>query len=149
MQYGRFFREDCIKSNKTVWHCVAKDGSEAVTLLYQTVPEACESFDRLSVPVPEASAVYRITTRLQRIFVSRFGGLVKHLLPVSLNPHGLILGVADRLYCINDCVETYTASGSVLQGGILLGNQFMGSYYNENTRLLGDFGSHLYVTQRM
>jgi alpha-galactosidase len=149
LQYGRFFREDCIKDNKTVWHCVAKDGHEAITLLYQTASKTCESFDWLSVPVPEQAATYRISTRLQRIFVSRFGGLVKHLLPVSLNPHGFILNIADRLYCINDCVETYTACGSVLHSGILLNNQFMGSYYNEHTRLLGDFGSHLYVTERV
>jgi len=31
--------------------------------------------------------------------------------------------------------------------GIPLNNQFMGSYYNENTRLLGDCGSSLYIIE--
>lgn len=36
----------------------------------------------------------------------------------------------------------------MLKNGVLLNNQFVGSYYNEQTRVLGDFGSSLYLIEK-
>jgi alpha-galactosidase len=128
---------------------VAKDGSEAITGLFQTLAQASEGFDRLPIDGLDPTARYTISTRPQSEFISRFGGLVKHILPVTLNPEGLILGIAKRFYRMTDCVESYEAYGAVLSDGIPLNNQFMGSHYNPQTRLLGDFGSNLYLTTRI
>jgi len=57
------------------------------------------------------------------------------------------LRTVNKYYRLTDNVESYTAYGETLMGGVLLNNQFVGSYYNENTRLLGDFGSNLYVIE--
>lgn len=54
---------------------------------------------------------------------------------------------AGKVRNLRDAVERYEASGSMLAAGVLLHNQFVGSHYNEQTRLLGDFGSNLYVTE--
>jgi len=70
-------------------------------------------------------------------------------MPVSLDPDGFILRTLNRRYCLTDCVESYTGYGEMLMNGILLNNQFIGSYYNDKTRLLGDFGSNLYLVQRI
>jgi alpha-galactosidase len=88
---------------------------------------------------------YSVKTRPQRLYIKRFGGLVKHLLPVTLNPEGFILRTVNRHYALTDCVETYHCSGAALAAGVMLNNQFMGSYYNDKTRLLGDYGSNLYT----
>ncbi|MCL2784612.1 MAG: alpha-galactosidase [Propionibacteriaceae bacterium] len=149
LQYGRFFRTDResgAKPNKVIWTMASRDGTQAVTGFFQTLTQASEGFDRLVIEGLKPSTKYTVETRLQSIFISRFGGLVKHLLPVSLNPEGIILGIAKRLMRITDCVETFEAYGEVLGDGIGLNNQFMGSYYNPHTRLLGDFGSNLYLT---
>jgi len=151
-QYGRHHRTDRdagAKDNKVVWTMVAPDGSEALTLLAQTLAQASEGFDRLSVDGLDPCIRYHFQTRPQSIFIGRFGGLVKHLLPVSLNPEGLILGLARRVYRLTDCVEDYQVWGATLADGIPLGNQFMGTGYNEHTRLLGDFGSAMYLTTRV
>jgi alpha-galactosidase len=149
-QYGRFSRSDtgtASKSNKTVWHVAARDDSEIISGLFQTLATASESPDRLTVPVSSvcADAKYVVRTRPQSLFISRFGGLVKHILPVGLDPDGVILKAINRVYRMTDCVEEYTVCGRALADGIQLNNQFMGSNYNEHTRLLGDFGSNLYV----
>jgi alpha-galactosidase len=110
---------------------------------------ASEGCDILVVPGLEPDTKYNLATRPQSIFIRRFGGLVKFLLPIELNPAGIVLNTANKFYKITDCVEAYDVYGKTLGAGILLNNQFMGSYYNEQTRLLGDYGSNLYVISKL
>lgn len=86
-------------------------------------------------------------TKPQRIFIRRFGGLVNHLLPVTINPNGALFRWADRLYAMQDCVETYAAGGKTLMQGVHLNNQFVATGYNAKVRMLGDFGSNLYAIE--
>ena len=147
LQYGTFWRGEPQKGNKVVWHSVRADRGEAVTGFFQTQATASEGFDRLKLMGLDGERRYVLATRPQSLYIKRFGGLVKHLLPVALNPDGFILRVANRFFCLEDCVETYLGYGEALMGGVLLNNQFIGTGYNRQIRLLGDFGSNLYVTQ--
>ena len=146
-QYGRFYRGESAKDNKVIWHCVDKDKSKGVTGFFQTLATASEGADILEFQGLDKNKKYAVKTRPQSIFVKRFGGLVKHLLPVSIDPQGFIFSLINKYYSITDCVEEYEAYGQALENGIMLNNQFVGSYYNENTRLLGDFGSNLYTVE--
>lgn len=147
-QYGTFWRGEAYKDNKVVWHCVAPNEESAIIGFFQTQAKASEGFDRLRCVGLQEGERYRVQTRPQRLFIRRFGGLVKHILPVTLHPDGFILRVVNRFYALTDCVEDYTAYGKVMmENGILLNNQFVGSYYNENIRLLGDFGSSIYTVE--
>jgi alpha-galactosidase len=146
LQYGTFRRLASPKPNKAAW--LSGSGEKAVAGFFQTVAGVSEGPDALRIPCLDSTASYRVSTRPQKLYIKRFGGLVKHILPVTLDPGGLILRLVNRLYSLIDCVETYTCSGSTLAAGLLLNNQFMGSYYNNKTRLLGDFGSNLYIIAR-
>ena len=146
-QYGSFSRIETGKSNKVQWQCVKQDKSTAVTGFFQTQATAAEAPDLLRIPGLDRLLRYNVRTKPQRLFIKRFGGLVKHILPVELNPGGLILRLANRYYALTDCVEHYNVGGDTLDEGIFLNDQFMGSYYNPQTRLLGDFGSNLYVIE--
>ncbi len=148
LQYGRFYRLPALKANKVHWQCTAGGGSEAVAGFFQTQAAASEGYDILPLDGFEPNSLYSLRTRPQSLFIKRFGGLVKHILPLSLNPEGLILRTLGRFYRLTDCVESYECRGDMLNSGIRLNNQFIGSYYNEHTRLLGDFGSNLYVITR-
>lgn len=90
-------------------------------------------------------ARYSLSTRPQRLFLQRFGGLLKHIMPWTLHPEGFILRNANRFYALTDCVESYEAYGDALMVGVKLNNQFVGSHYNPQIRLLGDYGSSLYL----
>lgn len=147
-QYGRFRRFDATKSNKTHVLCSSADGAEAVAGFFQGQSEAAEGCDLLPLAGFDPAAHYTVETRPQPLYLSQFGGLVKHLLPVSLNPNGFFFRLLNRFYKLADCVETYAGRGDLLNHGLLLNSQFVGSYYNERTRLLGDFGSNLYVVRR-
>jgi alpha-galactosidase len=149
-QYGTFERLPVTGNrlkNKTIWMC--RSEKEAVAGFFQTQAGSGEEPDILRVYGFENKTLYRIATRPQRLYINRFGGLVKHLLPVTLNPAGFLLRTVNRHYALTDCVETYECRGSLLSSGIPLNNQFTGSYYNNKTRLLGDYGSSLYIIERM
>lgn len=145
-QYGQFSRMEYPKDNKVVWQAADRGRREAVTGFFQTLSKAAEGYDYLQVKGLDRSKTYRISTMPHPLYVRSFGLLTKHILPVELNPDGLILRTADKHYTLTDCVESYTADGAMLEAGILLNNQFMGSWYNDKTRLLGDFGANLYLT---
>ena len=148
LQYGRFRRHDRKRANQLSWQCTAQDGSEAVAGFFQTRAHAAEGTDMLPLADLDSSVPYRVETRPQPVFIKRFGGLVKHLLPVELNPSGFLLRMANRFHALTDSVERYEARGDLLQTGVRLNSAFIGSYYNDKTRLLGDFGSNLYVVTR-
>jgi alpha-galactosidase len=148
-QYGKFWRGEQFKDNKVVWHVVDEESKTGISGFFQTQTTASEGFDRLRFMGLDADSKYTVKTRTQRVFLRRFGGLVKHLLPIALDPNGRILRTVDKHYSINDCVEAYTAYGKALMSTLMLNNQFEGTYYNENTRLLGDYGSNLYVVEKV
>jgi alpha-galactosidase len=142
-QYGTFERLSSPKENKVRWLC--RTGGSIIAGFFQTLAGVSEGPDKLDIPGLDPQARYRISTRPQRLYIKRFGGLVKHIMPMALDPAGFILRTANRLYALTDCVETYDCSGGTLAAGIMLNNQFMGTPYNNQTRLLGDFGSNLYT----
>lgn len=146
-QYGRFYRISTYKTNKVIWETVSEDKEAALTGFFQTLATAAESSDKLKV-IGLKKGIYTIRTRPQRLYIERFGGLTKHILPVELNPDGVIMHVANRHYSLKDCVETYTCSTQALESGIPLCEQFIGTGYHEKVRMLGDFGSNLYITKK-
>lgn len=147
-QYGRFYRIKSYKENKVIWEVVNEDKDIALTGFFQTLATAAESSDKLKV-VGLKDGMYTLKTRPQKLYIERFGGLMKHVLPVELNPDGVILRVANRHYTLTDCVETYTCSAQALTSGIPLCEQFIGTGYHDKVRMLGDFGSNLYITEKI
>lgn len=148
MQFGRFYRHDAHKANKVHWETVAQDGSEAIAGFFQTQSDAAEGFDFLPLTGLDAHARYSLKTRPQKLYVKRFGGLINHILPFHIHPDGFLMNLLNKFYTLTDCVENYEGYGDLLEAGVRLNNPFVGSYYNSQTRLLGDFGSNLYIIRR-
>ncbi len=148
-QYGRMIRHASEKDNKVYWQCVNPESSESIAGSFQTMVHAAEGNDTLPLSGLNKETVYHFQTKPQRIFVRRFGSLIKHILPFDANPNGPILRWLDRLYALTDCVETYEASGKTLMQGVRLNNQFIGTGYTNQIRMLCDFGSNLYLIERV
>jgi alpha-galactosidase len=146
-QYGKFSRITPQKDNKYIWQCTSKDNKEAVSGFFQTMIHASEGYDFMPIRHMKKNEKYTVKTRAQCLFIDRFDGLIKHILPITLNPEGILLKLVGNYYCLTDSVESYKANGDTLRHGIKLNNQFIGSGYNEKVRMMGDFGSNLYVTK--
>lgn len=149
LQFGKFSRIENHKNNKEQWQMAEKDGSVAITGFFQTMVSSAESYDYLKVEGLNPQSAYNITSKPQSIYIKRFGGLIKHMLPIELNPDGFILRTANKVYCLQEGIEEYQVSGKALENGVLLNNQYMGTGYDEKLRLFGDFGSNLYVTEKI
>ena len=148
LQYGRFYRFDEHKANKLHWQVSSKDGKEHVVGCFQKLCTASEGYDMLSVHGLEPSAKYHLVCKRQSLFVKRLGGLVKHVMPVELDPDGFVLRTANKLFTMPDGAEDFVASGAALMSGVGLNNQFLGTGYNERLHMLGDFGSALYTIKK-
>ena len=148
LQYGRFYRFDEHKANKLHWQVSSKDGKEHIVGHFQKLCTASEGYDTLSVHGLEPSAKYHLVCKRQSLFVKRLGGLVKHVMPVELDPDGFVLRTANKLFTMPDGAEDFTASGAALMSGVGLNNQFLGTGYNERLHMFGDFGSALYTIKK-
>jgi len=149
LQYGTFYRVDAKKNNKVHWQCVAKDNSESIAGFYQTLSTASEGYDYLPLRGLEKDKKYSVKTRPQSLFIKSFGDLVKFLVPFSIHPQGFLLRTVNKYYSMTNCVEEYESYGDALLNGLRLNNQFMGTGYNTQTRLLSDFGSNLYIIKKI
>lgn len=147
LQFGKLYRFDRTKDNKQNLLCVSADRTKAIAGHFQTMATASESNDILPVTGLNPSLKYTLQTFGQGLSIKRFGALINHILPFKVHPEGLLVRIADKYYRLPDCQEFYVASGSALHAGVRLNNQFMGTWYNNQTRLPGDFGSYLYLIE--
>ncbi len=142
-QYGRLKKVKLKNAEEISWQI---DGEgETLAAIYQKYKTSCPGRDRLDVPGLDAEKLYTVESNTQYLRIKRFGGLIKHITPVHLNPNGFILRTVDRYFAMCDGRESYTASGAMLEEGINLAMQYEGSGYDPNLRILGDYGSSLYV----
>lgn len=146
-QFGSFSRIKSPKDNKVVWQSLSEDRETAIIGFFQVLSTAAESEDKLVVKGLKDGR-YLVRNRPQRLYIERFGGLMKHILPIELNPDGMILRMANRHYTLTDCIQEFSCSNLALSAGIPLPSQFSGTGYNDKVRMFGDFGSDLYIICR-
>ena len=108
---------------------------------------AVPGYEYLRLKALEKGKRYHFRTRPQALRVGQFGDLVKHVVPLNLNPHGLILRTADRHITMPDGTHEGHASGSALIAGIPMLPAFRGTGYNTDQRTQLDFGSSLYIIE--
>lgn len=132
--------------NQTVvWQVTSEDKAEAMVLVYQSLANPNRSDDLLRISDLEEDALYRIEARKQSISIKQFGNLVNQVSPVSITEGGILQSVVDKVYMLESEEETYEAYGDLLMhAGIKLKQKFIGTGYDENTRVMGDFSSRLY-----
>lgn len=143
LQFGTFRRLPTHHPDSFRW--MITDRRCAVVGNYQRRVGAAPPPDVLRIPRLDPDTHYRVAARPQRLAIERFGHLVKHVSPVRLDPRGLIMSAVNRMHSMRDAAEVYEGTGSLLAAGIRLDHQFRGTYYNPDTRILGDYGSTLYT----
>ena len=110
---------------------------------------AAPGYEQLRIPGLEKDARYRVNSLAQAIRVGQFGNLLKHVAPVNIDPNGALLCLADRHFTLPGGAEEFTVSGAALMSGILLRPQFRGTGYDRNQRTQGDFGSDIYIIEKI
>ena len=140
-QYGRFRR------TKLGWQVSA--GDVVLAGVFHGLVHAAPGYEQLRLVDLEADARYRVRSLEQSIRLGQFGNLLKHVAPVNIDPNGGLLRLADRHFTLPGGAEELTASGRALMSGILLRPQFRGTGYDKNQRTQGDFGSDIYILEKI
>lgn len=146
-QYGRFEFVPIDNPNQLSWQ-VKRDG-EIIAGLFQKRTCAAPYRDKLTVPSAEVSKAYSVECVKQDLRIKTFGPLINHISPIRLKADGLLVSTVDKHFSMVDGHEAYICYGDILKCGINLEMQFEGTGYNEKIRLLGDFGSNLYLIKEI
>ena len=133
---------------KTLWQVRSEDGRQAIVGLFQGPAQVGKPHDILRSTGLDEAADFRVSGRRQFLNVRAFGNLVNRVLPVKIRGDGIIHSVLSDHYMFAMTDEEYWAGGDLLNAnGVILKQQFSGPGYNQDVRLLSDYGSRLYVIE--
>ncbi len=138
-QFGQFRR------TSSGWQ--VQEGSTTLAGVFHGQRQAAPGYEYLSLKGLDPKKRYRFRTRPQTLRLGQFGDLVKHVLPVNLNPNGMVIRTADKLMTLPDGIHEGTVSGAALSTGIPMLPAFRGTGYSEKQRNQLDFGSNLYIIE--
>ena len=138
-QFGKFTR------TRTGWQ--VSDGQTTIAGVFHKQLNAAPGYEQLRVTGLNPKWQYRVRSLEQTLRVGQFGGLVKHVAPVELNPNGVVLRTVDHHYTMPDGKQAFTASGGALEAGIMLLPLFRGTGYDQNQRTQLDYGSSVYIIE--
>lgn len=146
LQFGNFYRlSSPFDKNISCWMVVSDDQKEAIVGYYQTLQHPSPGFEQIKLKGLSEDLVYEIESRPISFNIRMFGNLINKLSPVKIRNNGIVHTLISNRYEMAAEKETHEAFGDELMySGLRLKHQFIGTGYNDETRLIGDFGSRLY-----
>ncbi len=142
-QYREVFQYGSFRRTNGGWQ--VSDGRVTLAGVFHGLVHAAPGYEQLRVTGLDRAKTYQVMSLSQAIRVGQFGGLLKHVAPVDIDPNGTLLKMADRYFTLPAGEESLSASGAALESGIMLRPLFRGTGYDKNQRTQGDFGSDVYL----
>ena len=146
-KYRRVFQFGAFSRLKNGWQVSC--GGISLAAVFRGLVHAAPGYEVLRLKGLDKEAEYNFSTFAQKLRVGQFGNLVKHVVPVNLNPNGVILRTADRHVSLPDGAQELRAGGGALMAGVRLLPLFRGTGYDAKQRTLNDFGSELFVIEKI
>ncbi len=146
-EYRQVFQYGSFRRTGLGWQ-VSRGDTTLAGVFHGLVP-AAPGYEQLRVPGLKPEGLYQVTSLAQAIRVGQFGNLLKHVVPVNIDPNGMLLHIADSRFTLKAEAHSLTVSGSALASGIWLRPRFRGTGYDQAQRTQGDFGSDLYIIREL
>ena len=143
--YREIFQFGTFRRTNLGWQ--VSDGEITLVGVFHKLVNAAPGYEMLRLHGLDQDRQYRVVSLSQVIRVGQFGSLLKHVVPISVDPNGVLLKLADRFITLPSGTDEMTASGAALMSGVLLRPLFRGTGYDKNQRTQGDFGSDVYIIQ--
>ena len=121
------------------------DNRTTIVGLFHELVHAAPGYERIFPEGLESRKTYSVESRKQLLNASKFGGLLKFILPVKVKPDGIVVRTAGKKYRMWDATQACSASGAALMSGLSLNARFMGTGYDPQMRMQGDFSSNIYL----
>lgn len=149
-QYGTFSRGErsIFSDNCAYFYTVSKDKKECALGFFQGLLHPSPKEDIVYVKgMKEGTYVFR--NRLEKHNIKKFGGLINYVSPIRIKVGGRIHNFISRVYKIKGEQEVYRVNAEMLEkSGIRLFSQFAGTGFGSKVRVLGDFGSRIYLLDK-
>lgn len=149
MQFGKFYRFKHSAAGGVQFQVINGDKTLGVLGNFQVLAQASPSFDTIRLKGLDEQGLYQVKTVKATMDIGRFGSLLKHVSKVRLKPQGFVIQNARKYYRLAHNEEEYQGYGDLFKAGFRINQQFMGTGYQKETRILGDFGSQLMVIKRV
>jgi alpha-galactosidase len=152
LQFGAFTRlQSPYDSNYCSWQ--VQDDNETLLLHGHITSRPNPEFEKIYIKGLDENKEYEVSNRLQYINIERFGDLINHVLPVKIKTTGavgLIHKAATENYMFETEVMNRVGYGDELMyAGVVLNQLFMGTSQHEDARIMGDFGSRIYLIKEV
>jgi alpha-galactosidase len=149
LQYGQFYR-----SNKTIFdknNCYfwVIDEERTIVGYFQGLVHPDQQEDILYIYGLTSHEKYKMKSLPQKINLKTFGGLINLVSPIKLKLNGRLHNFICRVYQLKTSKEEYIFTGAMAEkAGIRLQGQFLGTGFNNQVRVIGDFGSRIYILEK-
>lgn len=143
-QFGRFYRGE--GTGSSFFYVTDGSSGKAILGFFQTLIHPAMPEDIIRIPGMNNDTLYVFQNVLQKLDIRSFGGLINMVSPIKIRINGRLHRLLARVYRPDCETERYLVYGDALRdAGIHLTQQFMGTGYEQDTRVLGDFGTRIYM----
>ncbi len=149
LQFGRFYRFKNPSSERVQFQVIDHIKEEGVIGNFQVLAKASPAFEVIRLKGLDEETLYQVKTVKASMDIGAFGSLLKHVTKIRLKPQGFVLQNARKYYRLPHYEECYTGYGDLFLSGFRINQQFMGTGYQKETRILGDFGSLLMTIKKI
>lgn len=144
-QFGTFYRFDL----DDIETYQVSNSNTHILGRFQVLSSPSPNIEKVSFKGIKEDKMYDVLSRRSKLNIDRFGHLIKHAIKIPFKHDGFVMRNVARYYVLENAKEKYTLDSNALLNGFYINQQFMGTYYNEKTRLLGDYGSELYIAKEI
>ena len=105
--------------------------------------------ERLALVGLDPSATYEYKVREEKLDPKKFGGLVNMISPIHVKEEGkLVVALSRRIDMPMEKFEGKAKGSSLISGGFKLQQEWSGVGFNDQIRVVGDFGGRLYLFKK-
>ena len=149
LQYGKFYRSSktiFTKNNSYFW---VIDDDHAIVGYFQSLVHPNQPEDIMYIYGLTLGEIYTFKNLPQKINLKTFGGLINMVSPIKLKLNGKLHNFICRVYQLKAPKEECILTGVMAEkAGIRLKGQFLGTGFNNQVRVIGDFGSCIYLLEK-
>lgn len=153
-QYGTFYRGRSFNNDAGVlsgdgnymeWTVVSKDKSTAIGMMMQKLVQPNSRLMKYKPCGLNEDTKYRFYCGKKKNNIKDFGNLINTLSSVHIKPDSLVHNIISHFVKIEGGYEEHEMYGdAMMNAGISLKQNFCGTGFNEDVRVLNDFGSSIF-----
>lgn len=148
---GQFYQYRNINDDGyTVMYVVSKDKTTAIVGIFNGLQKLNpKPFDFTIIGLDD-NTLYNVKVKDYKNNITTFGGLINTLLPFHVNERGFLVQTIAKYKQLDGETFSYVVSGKALRSGALkLNQQWLGTGYNNEVSVYGDFNSHVFIIEKV